>query len=378
MNILFASSIAAWGGGENWMLSAALGMRDRGHAVDLAARAGSALAARAAAAGLPVHAIAFHGDFDPPAAWRFYRLCRRLRCDVLCLNMDRVLRVAGPAARLAGVKAVVPRRGSEFGIGGKLSHRWTYRAVADGIIANSEATRRTMLASAPWLPPERVRLIYNGVHLDQCDVPARRDAVRAALGAPPGAPVIGMIGELTGRKNHAHLVRQLPALRRRFPDVQVWIAGEGPERGALLDLAAKLDAAPALRLLGFRDDIPDLIAGMDLFVHLARQEGFGYAIVEAMAAGKPVVAAAASNIPEIVADGLTGHLCPLDDDAALQDAIARVLSDPAHARELGEAGRARARALFSFERMIAELEDYFAELAARRRRAPERIGPPAA
>jgi glycosyltransferase involved in cell wall biosynthesis len=389
MNVLFASCIRHWGGGEKWMLSAALGLRERGHAAHFAGRAGSELLARARAAGLPAHGVVFHGDFDPAGSWFFYRLCRRLRPDLLCTNMDKVLRVAGPAARLAGVPAVVPRRGSEMPIGRKLSHRWAWRSIATGVIANSEATRRTMLESAPWLPPERVRVIYNGLRLEEYDLPGWRASVREELGTPADAPVVGMIGELTARKNHALLLRELPELRRRFPGLEVWIVGEGPERERLLALARaaggapagggggcepggseSAGAGPAVKLLGFRGDVPYLIAGIDLLAHPARVEGFGYALVEAMAGGKPVVAAAASSIPEIVADGKTGLLFPPEDGAALREATARVLTDPGLARTLGEAGRTRARALFSLERMLDEVEAYFAEHIATRRPPP--------
>lgn len=399
MNVLFASCIRHWGGGEKWMLSAALGLRERGHAAAVAGRAGSELLARARAAGLPAHGVAFHGDFDPAASWRFYRLCRRLRPDLLCTNMDKVLRVAGPAARLAGVPAVVPRRGSEMPIGRKVSHRWAWRSIATGVIANSEATRRTMLESAPWLPPERVRVIYNGLRLEDYDLPGWRASVREELGTPAEAPVVGMIGELTARKNHALLLRELPELRRRFPGLEVWIAGEGPERERLLALAWEAGAVaqtvgaqagagaggagggsgsgsagegPAVKLLGFRRDVPYLVAGIDVLVHPARVEGFGYALVEAMAGGKPVVAAAASSIPEIVADGKTGLLFPPEDGAALREATARVLGDSGLARTLGEAGRTRARALFSLDRMLDEVEAYFAEHIAARRPRPRK------
>ncbi len=364
MNILFSSSIDHWGGGENWMLSSALGLRDRGHVVGVAARAGSELERRSAEAGLPVWGVRWRGDLDPANTFFFWRLCRRLRTDVLCLNMDKVLRVAGPGARLAGVKAVVPRRGSQFGIGGRISHKLTYLKVATGFIANSGATRDTMIASAPWLPPRKVRLIYNGIHIERCDRPEMRDAVRSELGAGPADPVILMVGELTARKNHIHLIRQLPRLRESFPTLRTWIVGEGPERESLVAEAEALGVGEAVRLLGFRDDVPALMAGSDMLVHPALMEGFGYVLVEAMAAGRPVVAAATSNIPEIIPDGETGYLVDAQDGEALRDRVSRIISDPAHAAALGEAGRRRARELYSFERMLDELEAYFGELCA--------------
>lgn len=360
MRLLFASCLDEWGGGEQWMLSAALGLRDRGHNCRLACRPGSALGERATAAGLPVHAVRFRGDLDPATTWRFWRLCRTHRIDLCCLNMDKVLRTGGLGARCAGA-AVVPRRGSESPVGGKVSHRLAYLKVADGVIANSRATRRTMLESAPWLPPERIRVIYNGIDCRRYDDGSARARVRAELGAGPDEPVIGMVGELTSRKNHRAVVSRLAALRERFPGLQVWIAGEGPERDALAGLGGE-----GLKLLGFRDDVPDLLQGVDLFCHPARREGFGYVVVEAMASGRPVIVARASNLPEIVADGETGRLVDPEDVDGWEAAIAGLLDDRERAAALAAAGRARARAEYDIARMLDETEAYFAECRARR------------
>jgi len=364
MNILFASSISHWGGGENWMLSAAEGMRDRGHRVFLAARPDSELFRRALAAGFLCEGMDFKGDLDLPTSWRFFRLCRREKIDVFCLNMQKVLRIAGPAARLAGVGAVVPRVGNEISLGRKISHVYSWRHVASGTIANSRATRRALLRSAPWLPPDRVRVIYNGVRLEDYADSSVSETIRAELQASPGAPVIGMIGALTQLKNHVLLLRQLPVLVERFPDLQLWIAGEGDQREVLQSEAQRLGVASHLRLLGFRTDVPGLIAGVDLLAHPSLTEGFGYVLVEAMAAGKPVVATDTSNIPEIVVDGETGFLCPLEDEPSWARRCGEILADPELARRLGEAGGRRARELFSFERMIGELEAYFSKLIA--------------
>jgi glycosyltransferase involved in cell wall biosynthesis len=234
--------------------------------------------------------------------------------------------------------------------------------VAKGIIANSQATRDTMLRSAPWLPPAKVRVIYNGLPVADYERPAARQRVRAELGVGLKTPVIGMVGELTDRKNHVHLIRQLPALRQRFPDLEVWIAGEGPERSHLQTLARELGVGEAVRLLGFRDDVADLMNGIDLLVHPALMEGFGYVVVEAMAAGKPVIAADTSNLSEIVVPGKTGYLYPATAAEALQQAVTRVLADPDLAAALGAQGQRRAHREFSLERMLTEVEGYFVDL----------------
>jgi len=364
MNLLFASSIATWGGGENWMLSALEGMAGRGHRVWLAGRPGSELVRRAGALGLECVEMDYRGDFDPRTFWRFFRHCRRENIDVLCTNMQRVLRIAGPAARLAGVRAVVPRVGSQSPLGGKISHRWAWRHVAAGIIANSGATADTLRESAPWLPPGHIRTIYNGLRLERYAATAERRAeARRRLGTAPEAPVIGMVGELTTRKNHILVLRRLPALIERFPGLRLWIIGEGDQREVLRTEADRLGVAGHLVLAGFRDDVPDLICGMDLLAHPALMEGFGYVLVEAMAAGLPVVAAHASNLPEIVDEGETGYLIDPADAAQWENRLCEVLADDELRAQLGARGRRRAHERFGFERMLDDLESYFAELS---------------
>ncbi len=361
MNILFASCINHWGGGENWMLSTAIGLAARGHQVHIAARRDSELHQRGRDAGLPMTGVRYHGDLDPAASFLFWRLCKKLHTDVLCTNMDKVLRIAGLPARLAGVKAVIPRRGSEQPIGNRLTHKLTWKHIATGAIANSQATCRTMVESAPWLPPDRVRVIYNGIDLDRYLDPELRPAIRGMMGTEPDAPVIGMVGELSDRKNHILVVRLLPALISRFPGLQVWIVGEGDQRQLLLDEAERLGVTEHLHLLGFRNDVPALISGMDLLAHPSLQEGFGYVLVEAMAASKPVIAADTSNLPEIVVEGQTGYLCAPDDPRMWIQRLVEVLENGSLRTRIGQAGRTHAQQRFSFDRMLDEVEAYFKE-----------------
>jgi glycosyltransferase involved in cell wall biosynthesis len=114
-----------------------------------------------------------------------------------------------------------------------------------------------------------------------------------------------------------------------------------------------------LHILGFRDDVPDLLSACDIFVHTARVEGFGYAVAEAMAAGLPVVATRCSSIPEIVEDSKTGILVDPEDHAALVGAIETYVANPARRRRDGDAGRARVHAEFDLDKRLQELEEVF-------------------
>jgi glycosyltransferase involved in cell wall biosynthesis len=356
MNVLFATSIKTWGGGEEWMLSQARGLAERGHAITLAARPGSAILVRAREVGIPLLPVAFRSDADLGSLLRVYRFCRRTRVDAICLNMDRVLRIAGVAAKLAGVRAILPRRGSEFPLKGGLLYRWTYQRVATGMIVNSRATAEALCRRIAWRPRGKLHVLLNGVQLSRFADPRPRRETRKSLDLSEDSLVVIVVGELTSRKNAALLLQAAPQLRRRFPTLRILLVGEGEEEERLRHQAAELAVASSVRFLGFRRDVPDLLAASDLLVHPARVEGFGYAVVEAMAAGLPVVATNASSLPEIVAPDVTGLLFPLDDREALERAVGVYLEDTERRARDGQAGRERARRRFSFERRLEELE----------------------
>ncbi len=361
MRILFATSIKTWGGGEEWMLSAAHGLARRGHAVSLAARPDSAISKRAAHDGLPVVSIPFRHDFDLASMISVHSFCRSWRPDLLCLNMDRVLRVAGLPARLAGVGAVIPRRGSEFPLKDVILYRWTYQRIATAMLVNSRATERSLLRDVAWRPAGRIHVLPNGVDSSRFAALRPRLNVRRAIGVPEDAVLAASIGELTGRKNAIALVRAIGSLAHAGPAPHAIFAGDGPERPRILDEARALGIGDRIHVLGFRDDVPHLLGACDLLVHVARVEGFGYAVAEAMMAGLPVVAARVSSLPEIVDDGVTGLLVSPDDDAALARAIDLYARDPERRARDGAAGRRKAITHFELERRTDELESIFEE-----------------
>jgi glycosyltransferase involved in cell wall biosynthesis len=356
VNILFATSIRAWGGGEEWMLGSAKGLRARGHEVAVGARPESAILARAREEELPTVPLGFRSDADLVTAWRAFRHCLARRVDAVCLNMDRALRTVGLAAKLAGVPVILPRRGSEFPLKDGRFYRWSYRRIATGMIVNSRATASTLVRDIAWRPAGRIHVLPNGVDLRRFDAARPRAETRAALGLAPTAPAVIAVGELTVRKNLALLLDAAAPLRERHPDLAILVVGEGIEARALRERADALRLGAHVRFLGFRRDVPDLLAAADVLAHPSRVEGFGYAIAEAMAAGLPVVATDASSIPEVVVHGETGILFPPDDVVALRAGLSAYLDDPGRRGEDGRRGRERAEREFSAERRLAELE----------------------
>jgi glycogen(starch) synthase len=201
-----------------------------------------------------------------------------------------------------------------------------------------EALALRRAAAVVTLTDRLAGLVRGGVAADRIHViPSGTRVFDAAAGGPTG---VLFLGRLHRQKGVDTLIRALPLLP---PDATVMLVGDGPERAALRRLAADLGVADRVTVTGFvpHGMVPGLLAGADVVVMPSRYEELGTALVEAMAAGRPVVASRVGGIPELVRDGVDGLLVQPDDPAALAKAITRVLANPVLAAELGASGRAR-------------------------------------
>lgn len=326
------------------------------------------------------HRRPLHG---PRTLARLGRLLLRHRVDLVHTHhvLDRLY--AGLAARLAGVPVVTtlhntspparPVRGLRRRLGlsstGGLGDRWA-RQAADRFVAVSQAVLR---AQAEYLriPAERAVVIHPGVDLEELAKPvpeAELRALRAALGLGAG-PVLLHVGRLHEQKGQSYLLEAMLGLRARHPDAVLLIAGEGEERPRLEALVRRHGLEAPVRLLGQRSDVPALLALADLFVFPSvHKEGLPVAVVEASAAGLPVVAARTGPLEEAVEDGVTGLLVPPRDAEALAAAAGELLDDPGRRIAMGRAGRRRAAERFSLAASVRALEALYESVLAERRR----------
>jgi glycosyltransferase involved in cell wall biosynthesis len=192
--------------------------------------------------------------------------------------------------------------------------------------------------------------------------------VREQLGTQPGAVVCLTVARLVAGKGHELLLQAFARLASRFPELDLWFAGDGPELEALRARAEGLGVAARVQFLGFRRDVPRLLRAADLLCHPSRKEGAPNSVREAMAAGLPVAAVAASGTPELMVEGETGFLSPVDDVPKLAANLERLVSSRELRARMGEAGRRRALAEFSenvcTERWLALLESCLQEKPA--------------
>ena len=250
------------------------------------------------------------------------------------------------------------RINTRHGMGGRARsgrQEWLYRQsmrFTDYAVAVCEAARGRFAAEG--VEPQRGLLsVPNGIRLERfkpADA-AGRQALATELGWPQGSRIIGTVGRLQPVKDHALLLRAFAKVRMQVPEAVLAIVGDGPLRGALEAQAEQAGLSDAVRFLGDRHDVPRLLTGMDVFALSSASEGYSIALLEACAAGLPIVATDVGGNREIVRDGINGRLVPAADVAALATALIALLRGGDEAGRMGRAGQAWAQAEASFRTM---------------------------
>ena len=339
--ILHVDLHASWGGGQRQALLLARALADRGHTQWIAAPPGSALGEQARADGLEVVAFPRRAELDPRATLAMTRLMRQLEPDVVHAHDAHAVTPALLAARLARPRpAVVAHRRVAFPIRRGILSRWKYARGPDRVIAISRRARDVLVACG--VPSDRVVVIHSAVDLTPAPSPPGQ-SLRERLGAAGSAPLVFTLAALVPAKDHPTLIEAAARLRPREPGTRWAVGGEGRLLEAMRSEVARRGLDGRVRYLGFLDDGRARIREADVFVLTSSSEALGTSLLDAMAAGVPVVATRVGGIPEVVEHERTGLLAPSGDAAAIAAAIDRLLDDRALARQLADAALERVR-----------------------------------
>jgi glycosyltransferase involved in cell wall biosynthesis len=307
--------------------------------------------------GFPIEIL----DRRPGVDWRCSRrlaeIVRRERVDVLHAHQYSPFFYAA-ASRWFGSRPPVlftehgrafpdyPRRKR------MLANRVLLRS-RDRVMAVGEAVRQALIHNE-GIAPKRVEVIYNGIPLERFAArltASERAAVRAEIGVEPDDLVVIQVARLDYLKDHATAIRTIERVAGRWPTARLVLVGDGPERGKIEDLVRQRAMGENVRLLGQRADIPRLLAASDIVLLTSISEGIPLTLIEAMAAGRPVVSTGVGGVAEVVVDGQTGLLAPAGDDETLAEHILRLADDPGRRDRMRRSGRRRADELFSESRM---------------------------
>lgn len=330
-----------------------------GRAVPAVLRSSDGLAAHFAEHGVPLLRLQL-GKLDPRTLFRLVGLIRREGFELLHLHGYGASTFGRLAAALTGRAAVIHQHDSVmhapwYGrLCDRLLARWTRRALA---VSDSVAE---YCVRARSVPRARVEVLANAVAAPEPWPAARRAEWRREQGIPDGARCVASLTRLREEKGVRHLIEAWPAVRAGRPDALLLLFGDGEQRAELERRAAELGVADSIRFLGFTPDAARWLHDADVFTLPSLSEGLPFALLEALAVGKPAVVTAVGGMAELLTDGRDALLVPPADAPALAAALGRALDDPALARALSEGARATA-ARFAPARHVAALARIYRE-----------------
>lgn len=307
--------------------------------------------------------------FDIRAVPRLQRLFRAQAPDILLLiNHRNCLFYGIPAAVLAGIPCIINWQNETWRT--YSLHRLTMAcrrmllSRVDTVVAAARG-HADYIAATEGVRREKIEVIYNAVDPGKFHPAPGRDQARSILGIRGAGPVTGICAALRPDKAHEVFLKAAAIVRTRVPEAQFLVVGDGPRRKALEDCARELGLQDAVHWTGFRRDMPVVLQAMDLFCLSSRprQETFSVAALEAMAAGLPVVCTRVGFMHEMVIEGTTGMLVPVDDPQALADAISVLVREPERRASMGAAARSRVEGSFSLRHMVDAFEELFSRRA---------------
>ncbi len=325
---------------------------------------------------LPALGREISGPRDATALVALLRLMRRERPQIVHTHTAKAGTLGRLAACLAGVPVVVhtyhghvfrgyfsPAKTRFF----VAAERWLARRT-DRLLTVSPQVRRELLELGIGTPGQLV-VVPLGLDLDPLVAvgAATGGGPRLELGIEPAAPVVAIVARLVPIKAHEVFFGAASIVSDRRPDVRFVVVGDGERRAELKALVERLALRRAVRFLGWRADLPAIYREVDVVVLTSRNEGSPVSLIEAMAAGRPVVATRTGGVPDLVEDGVNGYLVEPDQPAAMAEAVLALLEDPGRREAFGDAGRQRVYPAFSADRLLRDIDVLYGALLEQKR-----------
>ncbi len=362
MRILQINSAKNWGGGEAHTHLVCKGLMKRGFDVTLACRPQSAIAKVFAQEGLKTVHFGLKNALDIGSGYKMAQFCRQNNITIIHAHLGRDYWLTAWIKLFYPSVHVVYTRHVLFPLKKSMFHRWLF-LQASKIIAVSEAVEKTVIDS-DLVGKEKIVTIYNGIDIEKFST-APVGRLQQEISADSHTKLIGIIGQVSPLKGQDVLIKCLPHILQSRSDVRCVIIGGDFRNGTYIDelkeLAQALGIGEKVYFLGQRNDIPELFKDIDVFVLASQTESFGLVIVEAMAAGIPVVATRCGGADELIEDGITGVLVNYGDIESMTAAIIKLLEG--NVREsIIKAASVKVKTMHSQEKMISDLIKVYHEI----------------
>jgi len=351
MKILHINTEKTWRGGEQQTFNLLIGLKRKNISSHLLCQPESPMAEKAEEVGIKTFPISMHGEVDPLACFRIRTLINRFRYDILHSHTSHAHTLAFFSSIGTNVNRLVTRR-VDFSI---FRHSFLnlsgikYRYMSNFYIAISHKIKDVLVNDG--IPADRIFVVPSGINPNRF-TNAAKDYLISEFNIKSSDHVVINVAHLAGHKGQQYLVRAIPHVLAKIPNVRFFIVGGGDLMEKLKVLAASLGLKNELIFTGFRRDVGAFYQIADLFVMSSVQEGLGTAILDALALGKPVVAAKSGGIPEIIKNGESGLLVSPADPKALSEGIIRMLSDDELAKRVARTGKSLVKQKFSIDTMV--------------------------
>jgi glycosyltransferase involved in cell wall biosynthesis len=363
LRIVHSEAATSFGGQEGRIFKEMNAMRARGHHLEAICQPKAQLTERLRDAGFTVHALDMWGPVNyMKGVAAVKKILKEGRFDVLNTHSRRDTVIAAAAGRLVGTPLIVRTRH----LSNKVGSLWSYTVLPHRVTTVSDHVREYLITRG--VSREKVATVYSPIVLP---APVERSTLREELGLADDDIVVGCVAVMRATKGHKDLIDAIAPLMATRPNLHLVFIGAGsPVFEQTQAYVAERGLQDRIHLMGTRRDVPNLLAGFDLFALATQQEASGTVYVEAQASGLPVVGTNVGGVSEMFRDGETGILVPPKNPAALTEALQRLIDDPALRRRMGEAGRKMVweEAVFSPARLAETTEALYTKWLAERRR----------
>ena len=355
MRIVHVNTEVSLRGGEAQLLLLLEGLKEKGHKNFLIVDEKSPLMKKAGLMVDSVLMIKSRRVFDILNILRIYQFIKSLHPHILHLHTSYAHTIGGIAGRLAGIPIIVTRR-----VAFPIRNSFKYNHFCDGIIAISEAIKKLLIKKG--VKEEKIVVIPSGIDIKRFDSIGNRFYLYKELKVPPKSLMIGTIAHLSEEKGHIYLLEAIPLILKEFPESFFLFIGEGGLKKSLKKKAEDLQIARRVIFTGFREDIPEILSILDLFILPSSLEGLGTSLMDALYMKVPVVATLVGGIPEVIENGRTGLLVPPKNPKALSDAVIQLLRDKPKRKKFSWEGGRKVLGGFTSSVMIERTEQFYHSL----------------
>ncbi len=367
-NILYIIDNIEFGGGERVFSQIIRGLDKERFGVFVASNPGGIFEKKLTEVGIKINPVRMTNRYNLGTISQLKKIIKTKNVQIVHSQGGRADFFARIAARIANVPIIIYSmamlvEGYDVSRSRKrlyvLMDRWTERWVNKFTVL-SEAMRRSLIERHK-IPPENIVKIYNGIEIEEYnpdlkELRNKKLEVRRELGLKNDVPVIGAIGRLVWQKGFEYLIRAAPEVLKKCPEARFLIVGEGPLKNKLILTSEKLNVADRIIFTGFRSDIKEILASIDVLAMPSLLEGLPMVLLEAMAMANPIVATRIDGITEVLENSKTGLLVPAKNSHTLAEAIVRILDDKEKANFFGQNAREAAKEKFSVKKMVEQIE----------------------